>query len=235
MVLANAVGSGIKTVNHSLMLNNLQQHNLNIEMEIVKTEVKLPQLWNLGNHQDNRLAFILDNVLTESECLEMIKTTEEQGYEEALVNTGFGQQDLRTDVRNSKRCIIDSVEKAEWIWGRIKDYVPDNWKNKPVLGLNERLRFLKYYPGQYFKPHFDGSYRRTDGGEQSFVTIQLYLNEGFDGGNTTFMSMSGGDNVGVVPKIGRVLVFQHDILHEGSVLEKGTKYTMRTDVMYKVK
>ena len=39
-------------------------------------------------------------------------------------------------------------------------------------------------------------------------------------------------DVGVTPKIGRVLVFQHDILHEGSVLVRGTKYTMRTDVMY---
>ena len=204
-------------------------------MEIVKTEVKLPLLWNLGNQEDNRLAFILDNVLTEAECLELIKTTEDQGYEEALVNVGFGQQKLLTDFRNSKRCIIDSVEHAERIWDRIKDYVPDNWKNKPVVGLNERLRFLKYYPGQYFKPHYDGSYRRPDGSEQSFVTIQLYLNEGFEGGNTTFMSQSGGENVGVVPKIGRVLVFQHDILHEGSVLETGTKYTMRTDVMYKVK
>ena len=90
----------------------------------------------------------------------------------------------------------------------------------------------------------------TDGSEESFITIQLYLNEGFEGGNTTFISSSSkADNVGVVPRyimilfhckiftpvprIGRVLVFQHDILHEGSILVQGTKYTMRTDVMYR--
>ena len=48
--------------------------------------------------------------------------------------------------------------------------------------------------------------------------------------------------VAVVPRAGRVLVFQHDILHEGSLLRclsptldpcrSGTKYAMRTDVMY---
>ena len=39
-----------------------------------------------------------------------------------------------------------------------------------------RLRFLRYNPGQYFKPHFDGMYERTNG-ERSFITLQLYLNE----------------------------------------------------------
>ena len=78
-----------------------------------------------------------------------------------------------------------------------------------------------------------GSYRRPDGSEQSFITIQLYLNEGFEGGNTTFFS--GSEEIGVVPKIGRVLVFQHDLPHEGSLLVQGTKYTMRTDIMYKMK
>ena len=43
--------------------------------------------------------------------------------------------------------------------------------------LYYRLRFLRYDAGQYFKPHFDGSYVREDGREKSFITIHLYLNE----------------------------------------------------------
>jgi len=195
-------------------------------MEVVKTNIKLP---SLGNNQDTRLAFILDNVLTEDECLDLIKTTEDQGYEDVVENW------RRNDVRDSQRCIIDSVEKAGWLWSHIKEYIPETWKEKKVAGLNERLRFLKYSSGQYFKLHKDGSYRRPDGSEQSFITIQLYLNEGFEGGNTTFLSRSGGQDVGVVPRTGRVLVFQHDILHEGSLLVQGTKYTMRTDIMYQIK
>ena len=39
-----------------------------------------------------------------------------------------------------------------------------------------RLRILRYDPGDFFKPHYDGSYRR-DNGERSYITIQLYLNE----------------------------------------------------------
>ena len=94
----------------------------------------------------------------------------------------------------------------------------------------------------YFRPHFDGTYTRPDNSERSYITIQLYLNEGFKGGNTTFLYGKAQESwkfwekkdVGVVPKTGRVLVFQHDILHEGSLLEEGIKYSVRTDVMYKL-
>ena len=205
-----------------------------LRMEIVRKDVSLSKIYG-KNH--NLLAFTLDNVLSGAECEELIKETEDRGYEMALINTGGGNQDLRTDIRNSKRCIIDSQDRAGFIWERIKSHVPQTWKSRPVVGLNERLRFLKYSPGEYFKPHRDGSYRRPDGTETSFITIQLYLNEGFEGGNTTFMSSFNGSSkgdVGVIPKIGRILVFQHDLLHEGSLLVGGTKYTMRTDVMYGV-
>ena len=61
-------------------------------------------------------------------------------------------------------------------------------KDCEVVGLNERLRwilwngklswvldfrFLKYSDGQYFKPHYDGTYTRPDGTETSYITIQV--------------------------------------------------------------
>ena len=73
----------------------------------------------------------------------------------------------------------------------------------------------------------------------SFLTLQLYLNDVESGGETTFFDVTrdgkSGEVVPVLPLPGRILVFQHVILHEGSVLVKGTKYAMRTDVMYKLK
>ncbi len=32
--------------------------------------------------------------------------------------------------------------------------------------------------------------------------------------------------------MGKVLVFQHDLLHQGSVVTSGVKYAMRTDLMF---
>ncbi|XP_061178043.1 uncharacterized protein LOC133186760 [Saccostrea echinata] len=196
-------------------------------MEITKEDVKLPDI------SKGKLAFVLYNVFTEEECNKYIKDSEKRGYELALVNVGGGRQVQATDVRNSSRNIWDSKEEADKILGRIRKYLPDKWKERKLVELNERLRFLRYDPGEYFKPHFDGPYIR-DNGDKSYVTVQIYLNEGFEGGSTTFLdSYAGGDcGVEVVPKTGSVLIFQHDILHEGSELIKGRKYAIRTDVMF---
>ena len=52
-----------------------------------------------------------------------------------------------------------------------------------------------------------------------------------EGGATTFM---GDDNKNVPchPEIGKVVVFDHDVLHEGSLLIKGRKYAVRSDIIY---
>lgn len=197
--------------------------------DIKKVEVPLPIPEDRG-----KLAFILYNVFTKEECDEWIALTEKSGYSEALVNVGSGQVSM-PNFRNSDRCIIDDVEMADKLFQRIKSYLPETWKDYQLVGLNERLRFLRYDPGQKFAPHLDGVYARPDGsGERSFITIQLYLNEGYEGGETTFVSFgSGGKRYACKPETGMVLVFQHALYHEGSLLKAGRKYTVRTDVMYK--
>ena len=185
---------------------------------IEKRELQLPK------YAQKKLAFILDNVLTKDECKSIIEQAE-NGFEDISMAPYPG--------RSGERCIIDSKNQADWIWSRIKPFIPETWEGHAVIGPNERLRILKYQKGDYFRPHMDGVYVRPDGSERSYITIQLYLNEGFSGGNTTFMSMNENEeNVGVVPKTGSILVFQHDIWHEGSLLEDGIKYSMRTDIMY---
>ncbi|XP_052063241.1 uncharacterized protein LOC127702953 [Mytilus californianus] len=193
--------------------------------KIKKEDVQLPK------HFKKSLAFVLYNVFTKEECEEYINIAEKKGFEEALLNAGGDRQVLATDVRKSSRCIWDTTEEVDKMWKRIKKYIPDVWCHREVMGLNERLRILRYDPGEYFKPHYDGSYKR-DNGERSYVTVQIYLNEGFKGGSTTFLGVNSDERVEVVPKTGSVLVFEHPILHEGSELIAGRKYTIRTDVMY---
>ncbi|XP_076109076.1 uncharacterized protein LOC143077222 [Mytilus galloprovincialis] len=191
---------------------------------IIKEDVQLPKDFQ------KCLAFVLYNVFTKEECEEYIQIAEKKGFEVALLNAG-DRQVLATDVRNSSRCIWDTKEEVDKIWKRIKEYVPDVWCHREVMGLNERLRILRYDPGEYFRPHYDGMYKRNNG-ERSYVTVQIYLNEGFEGGSTTFIGNHIEERVEVVPKTGSVLVFEHPILHEGSELIAGRKYAIRTDVMY---
>lgn len=94
--------------------------------------------------------------------------------------------------------------------------------------------------------HCDSPYGEEVDGEafRTFFTIQLYLNdsvaaagEGADlvGGATSFLSSDGERKVDVDPKAGRLLIFQHrGLYHSGDEVVRGTKYTMRTDVLFKL-
>eukprot|EP00042_Codosiga_hollandica_P017963 m.51163 g.51163 ORF g.51163 m.51163 type:complete len:223 (-) comp48245_c0_seq1:585-1253(-) len=193
--------------------------------DILKTELKLAGVL------DGKVAFTLDHVLSARECETFLAVTEAAGYTQATVNVGGGREMLAVDYRNSGRCIIDSVDVAAALWQRIQPFVPPTFCARPVLGLNERLRFLRYGVGQDFKQHQDGSFVR-DNGERSFMTLMLYLNDDCDGGTTSFYSWDGDSHLAVAPARGRVLVFQHDLLHSGDVVNSGLKYAMRTDVMF---
>lgn len=179
-----------------------------------------------------RCAFVLKNVYNKQECRKIIKLTESIGYEDALVNIGYGRQQKMLDVRNNKRVMIDSKEMAHNLFQRILPYLPKTFRDRKLIELNERLRFLRYNNNEYFAPHFDGQYRRKNG-DRSFLTILFYLNKGYKGGRTNFINFSNIHECKPVPiDIGTVLVFQHDLFHEGAKLLDGTKYIMRTDVMY---
>lgn len=79
---------------------------------------------------------------------------------------------------------------------------------------------------------------------KTFFTLHLYLNDSVAeageeadlvGGATSFLSNDGKKKVDVDPKAGRVLLFQHRRLyHAGDDVVKGTKYTMRTDILYEL-
>ena len=99
-----------------------------------------------------------------------------------------------------------------------------------VVGLNERLRFLRYNAGDFFAPHYDASFKRgTEAGnrcgECSLLTMMLYLNEGFGGGTTSFVDEDNEQiTVDVTPRTGMVLIFDHDIYHCGGLLQSDVKY-----------
>ncbi len=144
--------------------------------------------------------------------------------------------------------MLDDPELAAWLYSRIAPFVPQIWnRDCKALGLNERLRFLRYDKGQQFASHYDGRFERANG-ECSYVTYQLYLNCGdpeepdpkkqeFKGGATTFLDPSVWDEDNatghsVHPKTGSVLLFEHALLHRGDAVKSGRKYALRTDVMY---
>jgi hypothetical protein len=173
------------------------------------------------NATKDAMCVVLEDVLTPIECQAVIERTEATGFAPALLNVGGGREIYAPDTRNSDRVIIDDGGFARRIFDRIKEGLP--WTQVTLgdhatfdaTGLNERMRVLRYGPGNDFKMHRDGSYRRPDGSEVSFWTVMIYLNGGYSGGSTLFYSDDGVTSTPVIPKAGMVLVFDHGLLHEG--------------------
>lgn len=168
--------------------------------------------------------FTIANVLTADECQAYITLTERAGYAAATINTNQGVE-LRPDIRNNARVILDDFKIAKNLWQRVSDQIPPVLEGRQALGLNERFRFYRYDVGQYFAPHYDGAFRR-DNGEESLLTFMIYLNDNFEGGETNFGEIT------IKPEMGMALVFEHHLLHEGCAVTKGRKYILRSDVMY---
>lgn len=170
--------------------------------------------------------YVVDNFLSHEECDELIAKSEKKKYKEAKVNLR-GRQVLMTTVRNNLRVMYKDRGYAEELWGKIKEHVPQQIGYNHAIGLNEMLRFYKYEKGHRFKMHRDGSYRRNET-EASQYSFLIYLNDDFAGGETVFQS-----GTIIRPKKGSALLFLHGLRHEGAVLRDGTKYVLRTDIMYK--
>lgn len=131
-------------------------------------------------------AVVLDNVLNKSECEDLVRAAEARGeWEQAMINVGNGRQMLVPDARDCGRIIWDDREVVARIWGRVKDSVPEiallrvmahvtgNGPTKRnetwfMSRLNERMRFLKYTKGQYFR-------RRLMLALDFYKTTELYL------------------------------------------------------------
>jgi prolyl 4-hydroxylase len=172
--------------------------------------------------------FTLSEVLSAQECQDLILWTEREGYSEAPINTAFGMQRI-PEVRNNERVMVDDHQRADWLWERLREHLPLEWEGWRVVGLNERLRYYRYHPGQYFRWHHDGCFRRSRE-ERSMLTLMVYLNDDFLGGETQF---DVGLRHAVRPERGSALVFEHQVRHQGEEVFDGTKYVLRTDVMYR--
>ena len=179
--------------------------------------------------------FTVAGVFSAAECSELIERAETIGFEAASVRTQSGQK-MMTNIRNNDLVNLDDPELAALMWPRISHVLPAI-DDQRAVGVDFRLRFYRYEPGQEFKRHKDGAVCNDDG-LVSKLSYLVYLNSDFDGGSTTFRDYKGKgeswrktEHV-VSPVTGSALLFRHERWHEGSGLTSGRKYVLRSDVFY---
>lgn len=169
--------------------------------------------------ENEQMLWTVDEIYTASECADLVRLTERSSPTLATNNPLYRDQD---------RVIRDDPELAAEIFRRLRPHLPERMGPLRLVALNDRLRFYRYRPGQRFEPHMDHWYRPTDR-QITLHTVLSYFNDDFEGGETVFQEQFDRT---VVPKAGMVAIFQHKLRHEGRPVLRGTKYAMRTDVIY---
>ncbi|PGH01283.1 hypothetical protein GX51_05338 [Blastomyces parvus] len=257
------------------------QHASSSKLDFLKTVPAFPEYKDF-------YACLVNDLFTKEECDLLIRAAEESTvsdadgspkWEAALVNAGNGKQVLDIESRCCSRILWDCPWLANRLLSRIRPFVQDDigvlrhaphitshgptdeHQEEPwhLTRLNDRLRFLRYYRGEYFLPHVDGCYVTPSGEEVSYFTVHIYLNGSpgerrltdlsdlspeqinslpLRGGATTFfppfIASDDARTFSVSPKSGAALIFQQDgLAHSGDEVLQGTKYTLRTDMMFR--
>ncbi|MDA8520838.1 prolyl hydroxylase family protein [Acidovorax sp. NCPPB 4044] len=157
-----------------------------------------------------------------AECQALIALAEREGFEPAAVRMASGTRPL-PQVRNNERAQFAAPDWVATLWERVRALPLPGLDGEAAVGLPRELRFYRYRPGQRFRMHKDGPW--TEGGLTSRLTLLVYLNDDFEGGDTGFRDFR------VQPRTGSALVFVHDTWHEGSAVTADTKYVLRSDIL----
>lgn len=181
-------------------------------------------------HKTLKPCFLIRGFLSEPECSELVKIDTTSGFTPAndkypksyRTNQRYWEDDFNLAKHFSDR-LVSIGEKEEAL-----SSIPEGYH-----GLNERFRYCKYSEGETFSNHLDGHYFRGNNIE-SKMTFLLYLNDGYAGGETNFYSDKDKSELlfSYQGKVGDVLIFDHDIWHEGSAVLSGTKYILRSDLLF---
>ena len=195
-----------------------------------------------GDENINKLVFTIDNFLSDKECNNFLKLINNNDFQMAPI--GDKNKSIESETRNNSRTFLDDEKIIENLWNKIKiiDLIPKTMTNNvfKLKGLFKNLLFYKYNVGEYFKEHYDGD--KIDGNKKSFFTLLIYLNDDFEGGETNFIHYDRKiikkklkqDKIltPIIPKKGQLLIFKHNILHEGCIIKSGEKLVLRSDIMY---
>lgn len=193
---------------------------------------------------------VVDGILTTSECNAIVAR---------IVDRGLTAPPFDKNVRDCTRSHTFDPEMSKIMMSRLKPYLPEvlvaddvRWR---LLDFTHHWRYVKYETGGKFIPHWDGAKMMEYA--MTMFTVQLYLNDGFSGGNTRFYmdyeaDRKATENIpygsqqlsasGIIPtdevkaKQGSALIFNHaedSVLHDGEEVLSGEKFIMRGDLLYR--
>lgn len=120
------------------------------------------------------------------------------------------------------------------LWSHVQSHVPRSFEGLTLVGPHPRMRFLEYVavdpdvnsgtPTVDHPLHADTPLQ--DAGSYSCITVLVYLNSDFEGGELDFEAQS------LSPREGLVAIFPHRWLHRSRSVTSGCKRLLKLSVLY---
>lgn len=194
------------------------------------------------------------NVLSPDECKAIIAAGESVEF---VPDSPLREGEDVSILAHNFYWVIDTVFH-DALWSRVSHLVPSSVNGRLARGINRRFRVYRYVPGAEYRCHIDGAWPPSgilpddtyvydaspkEKKQSSMFTFLIYLNDEFEGGETTFLIPAAREGVlnayPVRPVMGSVAVFPHGedngaLLHEGTGVRKGAKYIIRTEIEYDI-
>lgn len=182
--------------------------------------------------------FVVPGLFSSQECEELVSPGVKSAFQNAVLN-------YPVYYRNNDRLVVDDDALAQYLFNKIRGYLPHTIEDVQkgtsekeiweLAELNSRLRLCRYAANQYFNRHLDGIHYRSDT-RQSRLTFMVYLNSAtmFGGGRTLFYKSKSDTEIwaAYTPVQGDLIIFDHNLWHEGEMLTAGEKYVLRSDILY---
>ncbi len=158
----------------------------------------------------------IPNFLSKEECLK-IKEISSGRLDKSRVYTSNNDIEDNT-VRISKQCWLKDLDDP--ILAVISERVAKITRTD--LKSQEEFQVVKYDQGGFYKPHYDACNKETDdcvrlnkGLGPRYITVIMYLNDDFEGGETHFPNIK----TSIKPEIGKAAIF-YNVDNDGEILPK---------------
>lgn len=159
----------------------------------------------------------IPGILTLAECKTLVEVSDYVLAEQDDAANGGYTRARKADLALAVM-IEDRIKQAVTGYGTIRDA---KWQR---MYVHPKWFFTRYRKGDSIAPHRDGPREEPRG--KSFATILVYLNSNFGGGETC------SEDETVKPYAGKVLILDQQVEHWGNSVTHGTKYVLRSDLMY---
>lgn len=188
--------------------------------------------------QQPGLLYTYKHFFTVTQCEQLQQYMRQSPAYKATIYANTSDRQINEDQRRTRQARL-SLEQERQVVMPLLALIPDleHYYQVQIQGL-EALQFLRYQPGDYFKPHRDKG-TTPKGQKERLVSAVLFLNQAttpalqgdYEGGQLLFYGHNPHNKAELLGfeypvTTGSLVTFRPDIIHEVTPVTTGERFTV---------